>query len=107
MFSPDNKARWLKVICITGVIRNMPFVIASSPAMDDMSNINSIVNAAADSIRTMGDSNSGWNLFGDSNASGTHMGTAGLVNNITTTILKSKFQLDTNMVCCGQSHSCD
>jgi hypothetical protein len=97
MFSRDTKGCWLKMVCTTGAIC-MPVVIASSPANDDLSNLRTIINTAADSISAMSNSSTGWYLFGGDNTSGAQTGTADLVNNITTTILKSMFQLNTNKV---------
>ena len=93
----NTKGCWLKIICVIC----MPVVITSSPANDDLSNLRAIVNNAADSISAMNNYSTGWDLFGGDSTGGTQMGTANLVNNITTTILKSMFQLDTNKVNCS------
>lgn len=97
MFSLNTKAGSLKAMCITGAIF-VPIVSATSPASDDLFNLRTIINSAADSITNMSNSNTGWNFFGGGNAGDNQMGTADLVNNITTTILRTKFQLDTNKV---------
>ncbi|KAG9190283.1 hypothetical protein G6011_08371 [Alternaria panax] len=77
---------------VTGIIL-IPTAIAT-PAVQDLVDLRSVINSAASAI---GDPNNpnrgfGFNLFGGSG----QMGTADLVNNITNTILKGKFQLDTN-----------
>ncbi|KAF1834311.1 hypothetical protein BDW02DRAFT_569208 [Decorospora gaudefroyi] len=79
---------------VTGIIL-IPTAIATTPtAVQDLVDMRNVINAAASAI---GDPNNpnrgfGFNLLGGSGA----MGTADLVNNVTTTILRSKFQLNTN-----------
>lgn len=80
---------------ITGMIL-VPTTVAT-PAVQDLVELRSVINAAAGAI---GDPNNpnrgfGFNIFGGNG----QMGTADLVNNITNTILRDKFQLDTNRVC--------
>ncbi|CAN9431292.1 unnamed protein product [Alternaria alternata] len=77
---------------VTGMIL-VPTAVAT-PAVQDLVELRSVINAAASAI---GDPNNpnrgfGFNIFGGSG----QMGTADLVNNITNTILSEKFQLDTN-----------
>ncbi|KAE8838054.1 hypothetical protein PTNB73_03938 [Pyrenophora teres f. teres] len=77
---------------ITGIIL-APAAMAT-PAVQDLADLKSVINAAASSI---GDPNNpnrgfGFNLLGGSG----QMGTADLVNNITNSILRGKFQFDTN-----------
>ncbi|KAI4644309.1 hypothetical protein J4E93_006209 [Alternaria ventricosa] len=78
---------------VTGIIL-IPSAIATPAAVQDLTDLRSVINSAASAI---GDPNNpnrgfGFNLFGGSG----QMGTADLVNNITNTILRGKFQLDTN-----------
>ncbi|KAF1945781.1 hypothetical protein EJ02DRAFT_463030 [Clathrospora elynae] len=77
---------------VTGVIL-IPTVMAT-PAVQDLVDLRNVINAAASAI---GDPNNpnrgfGFNMLGN----GGQMGTADLVNNVTTTILRGKWQLDTN-----------
>ncbi|EOA84853.1 uncharacterized protein SETTUDRAFT_20369 [Exserohilum turcica Et28A] len=67
---------------------------ATIPAMQDFADLRTVINAAASAIGDPNNSNRGFgfNWPGSSN----QMGTADLVNNITSTILRGKFQLDTN-----------
>jgi len=79
---------------VTGIIL-APAVMAT-PAVQDLADLKSVISAAASSI---GDPNNpnrgfGFNLLGGSG----QMGTADLINNITNTILRGKFQFDTNKV---------
>jgi Tfp pilus assembly major pilin PilA len=95
MFPAHYKAHsLLYTMLVTGIIL-VPTAIAT-PAVQDLVDLRNVINAAASAI---GDPNNpnrgfGFNLFGGSG----NMGTADLVNNITTTILRGKFQLDTNRV---------
>jgi Tfp pilus assembly major pilin PilA len=97
MFPVHYKAHsLLYTMLVTGIIL-VPTAIAT-PAVQDLVDLRNVINAAASAI---GDPNNpnrgfGFNLFGGSG----NMGTADLVNNITTTILRGKFQLDTNRVPC-------
>ncbi|KAI4952900.1 hypothetical protein J4E86_006436 [Alternaria arbusti] len=78
---------------VTGVIL-IPTAIATPAAVQDLTDMRSVVDAAASAIGNPNNPNRGFgfNLFGGSD----QMGTADLVNNITNTILRGKFQLDTN-----------
>jgi hypothetical protein len=78
---------------VTGIIF-APAVMAT-PAVQDLVDLRSVINAAASTIGDLNNPNRGWGLFGSSS----QMGTADLVNNVTSTILQSKFQIDTNKVC--------
>ncbi|KAJ5029612.1 hypothetical protein J3E72DRAFT_177547 [Bipolaris maydis] len=67
---------------------------AIAPAVQDLADLRSMINAAANSIG--GPDNAVFG-FGFSSLVGSNsMDTADLVNNITSTILRGKFQLDTN-----------
>jgi hypothetical protein len=96
MFSDPHKiCSLLYTMLVTGIIL-IPTAIATPAAVQDFADMRSVITAAASSI---GDENNpnrgfGFNLFGGSG----QMGTADLVNNITNTILRGKFQLDTNRV---------
>jgi hypothetical protein len=95
MFPAHYKAHsLLYTMLVTGIIL-VPTALAT-PAVQDLVDLRNVINAAASAI---GDPNNpnrgfGFNLLGGSG----NMGTADLVNNITTTILRGKFQLDTNRV---------
>ncbi|KAI4667321.1 uncharacterized protein J4E79_002006 [Alternaria viburni] len=80
---------------VTGIIL-IPTAIATPAAMQDLTDMRSVVDAAASAIGNPNNPNRGFgfNLFGGSG----QMGTADLVNNITNTILRAKYQLDTNRV---------
>lgn len=80
---------------VTGIIL-APAAIAT-PAVQDLVNLRAVINAAASTIGDQNNPNRGFGLglFGGSD---NQMGTANLVQNITMTILQSKFQLDTNKV---------
>ena len=73
-----------------------PAVIAVPSAVQDLIDLRTVINAAADTIGAANNPNRGWGFNLGSNG---QMGTAELVNNITMTILRSKWQLDTNKVC--------
>ncbi|KAJ4354996.1 hypothetical protein N0V95_003332 [Ascochyta clinopodiicola] len=75
---------------VTGVIL-APAVMAT-PAVQDLVDLRVVINAAANTIGALNNPNRGWGLFGGSS----QMGTANLINNVTSTILQSKFQIDTN-----------
>ncbi|KAI4914676.1 hypothetical protein J4E90_004707 [Alternaria incomplexa] len=96
MFSVHHKASFLlHTMLVTGVIL-IPTAIATPAAVQDLTDMRSVVDAAASAIGNPNNPNRGFgfNLFGGSD----QMGTADLVNNITNTILRGKFQLDTNRV---------
>lgn len=77
---------------VTGIIL-APAVIAT-PAVQDLADLRAVIKSAASTIGDLKNPNRGWGLFG----SGSEMGTADLINNVTSTILQSKFQVDTNKV---------
>ncbi|KAF2853969.1 hypothetical protein T440DRAFT_487246 [Plenodomus tracheiphilus IPT5] len=81
----------LQTMLFTGIIL-APAALAT-PALQDLLDLRSVINMAANTIGDTNNPNRGWgfNLGG-----GGQMGTADLVNNVTTTILRSKWQLDTN-----------
>ncbi|KAH6843511.1 hypothetical protein BKA58DRAFT_321653 [Alternaria rosae] len=78
---------------VTGIIM-IPTVMATPAAVQDLTDLQNVINSAASAIADPNNPNRGFgfNLFGGSG----QMGTADLVNNITNTILRGKFQLDTN-----------
>jgi hypothetical protein len=79
---------------VTGTII-VPVALAT-PAVQDLVNLRFVVNAAASIIGDQKNPNRGWGIgFGG----GSGMSTADLVNNITSTVLQMKFQVDTNKVC--------
>jgi Tfp pilus assembly major pilin PilA len=95
MFPAHYKAHsLLYTMLVTGIIL-VPTAIAT-PAVKDLVDLRNVINAAASAIGDPNNPNRGFslNLLGGSSG----MGTADLVNNITTTILRGKFQLDTNRV---------
>jgi hypothetical protein len=77
----------------TGIIL-APMAIAT-PAVKDLADLRTVVSAAAGTIGDLNNPNRGW---GFNIGKGDGMGTADLVNNITNTVLRTKFQIDTNMV---------
>jgi hypothetical protein len=90
MFSADTTHL---TMLLTGIIL-APVAIAT-PAVQDFTNLRTVINAVADTVGDTNNPNRGWGFgFGGGNA----MGTADLVNNITTTVLAVKFQMDTNKV---------
>lgn len=92
-------ARKHAAMLITGIVL-APAVMAT-PAIQDLANIRTVINSAASTIGDPNSPNRGWGFFGSSS----QMGTADLINNITSTILQSKFQVDTNKVGFPQSIS--
>lgn len=82
----------LGAMLVTGIL--LAPVVMATPAVNDLSDLRTIINAAANTIGDLNNPNRGWGLFGSSD----QMGTADLINNITSTILQSKFQIDTNKV---------
>lgn len=96
MFLTLQKVCIIHNMLVTGIILAPLATATITPAVQDLVDLRGVINAAASSI---GDPNNpnrgfGFNLFAGSN----QMGTADLVNNITNTILRGKFQLDTNKV---------
>ncbi|KAH9861610.1 hypothetical protein J1614_011362 [Plenodomus biglobosus] len=81
----------LQTMLVTGIIL-APAALAT-PALQDLVDLRTVINAAANTIGDTNNPNRGWgfNLGGSE-----QLGTADLVNNVTTTILRSKWQLDTN-----------
>jgi hypothetical protein len=94
MFSTHTKTHsLLGSMLFTGIIL-VPVALAT-PAVQDLNDLRTVVNAAAS---TIGDPNNpnrgfGFNILGDGG-----MGTADLVNNITNSVLRMQFQVNTNMV---------
>ncbi|KAF1916102.1 hypothetical protein BDU57DRAFT_573752 [Ampelomyces quisqualis] len=76
----------------TGIIL-APVAIAT-PAVKDLADLRIVINAAAGTIGDTNNPNRGW---GFNIGKGESMGTADLVNNITNTVLRMKFQIDTNL----------
>lgn len=87
-----NTGAVLGAMLVTGIIL-APAVMAT-PAVQDLTDLRDVINAAANTIGDLNNPNRGWGLFGSSS----QMGTADTVNNVTATILQSKFQVDTNKV---------
>ncbi|KAF1350292.1 hypothetical protein EJ07DRAFT_139360 [Lizonia empirigonia] len=87
-----NTGSILRAMLVTGIIL-APAVMAT-PAVQDLADLRDVINAAANTIGDLNNPNRGWGLFGSSS----QMGTADTVNNVTATILQSKFQVDTNKV---------
>ncbi|KAF2134643.1 hypothetical protein P153DRAFT_402409 [Dothidotthia symphoricarpi CBS 119687] len=82
----------LTTMLATGIIL-APLALATSPAFQDLADLRTVINAAAAQI---GDANNPNRGFGFGFGASGQMDTADLVNNITTSILRGKFQLDTN-----------
>ncbi|KAJ4320556.1 hypothetical protein N0V94_003314 [Neodidymelliopsis sp. IMI 364377] len=93
MFGAQTEAgSVLRAMLVTGIIL-APAVMATQ-AVQDLTDLRTVINAAADTIGDQNNPNRGWGigLFGGNG----QMGTADLLNNVTSTILRSKFQIDTN-----------
>ncbi|KAH7081699.1 hypothetical protein BKA63DRAFT_562236 [Paraphoma chrysanthemicola] len=75
---------------VTGIIL-APLAIAT-PAVQDLINLRTVIDAAANTIGDTRNPNRGWG-FGSREGV---MGTADLVNNVTNTVLGMKWQIDTN-----------
>jgi hypothetical protein len=87
----------LAAMLVTSIIL-APAVMAT-PAVQNLIDLRAVINAAATTVGDPHNPNLGWglglgSLFGGSG----QMGTADLVNNITSTILQMKFQADKNKV---------
>ncbi|KAF2027900.1 hypothetical protein EK21DRAFT_70887 [Setomelanomma holmii] len=82
----------ISTMLVTGIIL-APVAIAT-PAVQDLINLRTIINAAANTIGDTNNPNRGWG-FG---SAGGQMGTADLVNNATNAVLAMKWQIDTNKV---------
>ncbi|EMD66583.1 hypothetical protein COCSADRAFT_353925 [Bipolaris sorokiniana ND90Pr] len=67
---------------------------AVAPAVQDFTDLRNLINTVANSIGAPNNAVSGFSF--SSMIGSSSMGTADLVNNITSTILRGKFQLDTN-----------
>ncbi|KAL5120950.1 hypothetical protein ACEQ8H_001138 [Pleosporales sp. CAS-2024a] len=65
----------------------------ATPAVQDLADLKTVINAAASRIGDGNNPNRGWGI---SIGNGGGTGTADLVNNITNTVLRMKFQVDTN-----------
>jgi hypothetical protein len=85
----------LSMVLVTGIFL-APAAIAT-PAVQNLIDLRTVITAAAATIGDVHNPNLGFG-FGLLGSNG-QMGTADLVNNITTTVLQMKFQLDTNKVC--------
>ncbi len=68
-------------------------VALATPAVQDFTDLRALIQNAASTIGADNNPNKGWGSGGSDQP-----GTADLVNNITETILRSKWQLDTNRV---------
>ncbi|KAH6643941.1 hypothetical protein C7974DRAFT_299322 [Boeremia exigua] len=76
---------------VTGII--LAPVAMATPAVQDLANLRAVIETTASTIGDLKNPNRGWGFFGSSNG---QMSTADLINNITSTVLQSKFQIDTN-----------
>ncbi|KAH4006812.1 hypothetical protein HBI56_027490 [Parastagonospora nodorum] len=74
----------------TGII--LAPVALATPAVQDLNDLRTVVDAAAKTIGDPSNPNRGWGF----NIGNKGMGTADLLNNITNTVLQIKFQIDTN-----------
>jgi hypothetical protein len=78
---------------VTGVI--LVSAAITTPAVQDLVNLRTVISAAASTIEDPKNPNLGWGIgFGSKDG----MGTADLVNNITTSVLRINFQVNTNKV---------
>jgi len=80
------------VMLVTGIL--LVSAAMATPAIQDLADLRMVIQSAADTIGDPQNPNRGWG-FG---SRGNQMGTADLINNITSTLLQSKFQIDTNRV---------
>jgi hypothetical protein len=94
MFSAYTKVHPLLASMLFSGIILVPTALAT-PAVQDLTDMRTIVNAAAS---TIGDPNNPNRGFGFNILGGGGMGTADLVNNITNSVLRMQFQVNTNMV---------
>ncbi|KAH7409971.1 hypothetical protein DE146DRAFT_775200 [Phaeosphaeria sp. MPI-PUGE-AT-0046c] len=92
MFSHPTRAHCLLTTMLLAGIILVPTALAT-PAVQDFADLRTVINAAAGTIGDPKSPNRGW---GFSVGSGNGMGTADLINNITNTVLRVKFQVDTN-----------
>jgi hypothetical protein len=92
MFSALFRSLSLPVAMLLSGIILAPAALAT-PAVQDFTDLRTVINAAASTIGDPNNANRGW---GFNIGSGGGMGTADLVNNITNTVLRMKFQVDTN-----------
>jgi hypothetical protein len=95
MFSVHTEVHALLTTMLLSGIVLLPTVAAAPPAVQDLTDMRTVINAAASRIGDANNPNLGWGLR---TGSGGDMGTADLVNNITTSLLRLKFELDTNKV---------
>ncbi|KAF2106308.1 hypothetical protein BDV96DRAFT_336677 [Lophiotrema nucula] len=85
----------LKAMLITGVLLTPSVApLVRADALSDLQDLQMNINSAATSIGTKTNSSRNWGFFG---ADPKEAGTADLVSNISTTILRVKFQADTNL----------
>jgi hypothetical protein len=85
--------RLLATMFVTGVI--LVSAAITTPAVQDLVNLRTVISAAASTIGDPKNPNLGWGIgFGSKDG----MGTADLVNNITTSVLRINFQVSTNKV---------
>jgi hypothetical protein len=83
----------LTTMLVTGII--LASAAIATPAIQDLVNLRTVISAAASTIGDPKNPNLGWGIgFGGGNG----MGTADLVNNITNTVLRINFQVNTNKV---------
>jgi hypothetical protein len=85
--------RLLAAMFVTGVI--LVSAAITTPAVQDLINLRTVISAAASTIGDPKNPNLGWGIgFGSKDG----MGTADLVNNITTSVLRINFQVNKNKV---------
>jgi hypothetical protein len=85
--------RLLATMFVTGVI--LVSAAITTPAVQDLVNLRTVISAVASTIGDPKNPNLGWGIgFGSKDG----MGTADLVNNITTSVLRINFQVSTNKV---------
>jgi hypothetical protein len=94
MFSAHIKLHSLLASMLTGII--LVSAALATPAVQDLTDLRAVVNAAAN---TIGDPNNPNRGFGFNIGGGGGMGTADLIDNITNSVLRLQFQVNTNMVC--------
>jgi hypothetical protein len=93
MFSAYLNTQSLSAAMIfTGII--LAPVALATPAVQDLTDLRTVVDTAAKTIGDLSNPNRGWGF----NIGNKAMGTADLLNNITNTVLQIKFQIDTNKV---------
>lgn len=101
--APAKSISFVCKMLVTGIIL-APMALAT-PALQDLVDIRTVINVAANMIGDPNNPNRGWGLSIQGGNDG-QMGTADLVNNVTTTVLRCKFLLDTNKVSPDSTRRC-